>query len=221
MSGTDSAVAHSHGKLMDAVYRHQRHVYDLTRKYYLLGRDRLIEELQPTPGDAVLEVGCGTGRNLIQIARRYPETELYGFDISNEMLATAQAQIDKAGLTRRVHLSQGDASSFACTDLFARSTVDRVVYSYTLSMIPDWQAALRRGLQALSPAGSLHAVDFGQNEGLPRPFAALMRRWLAAFHVEARPKLAEALAQTAALQPGRQARSRSLYRGYAWIGTIR
>lgn len=37
-------------RLMDAVYRHQRHFYDLTRKYYLLGRDHLIDELQPPDG---------------------------------------------------------------------------------------------------------------------------------------------------------------------------
>ncbi len=40
-----SAVEHSHAELMDGVYRYQRHVYDLTRKYYLLGRDRLIDGL--------------------------------------------------------------------------------------------------------------------------------------------------------------------------------
>ena len=39
--------APAHASLMDAVYRHQRHVYDVTRKFYLLGRDHLIGELQP------------------------------------------------------------------------------------------------------------------------------------------------------------------------------
>ena len=36
--------------LMDRIYRRQRHLYDSTRKYYLLGRDRLIERLSPPPG---------------------------------------------------------------------------------------------------------------------------------------------------------------------------
>ena len=42
-----SAVADnpSHARLMDSVYRHQRHIYDLTRKFYLLGRDDLIDGL--------------------------------------------------------------------------------------------------------------------------------------------------------------------------------
>ena len=65
---TDAADAST---LMDRMYRHQRHIYDLTRKFYLLGRDRLIAALDPAAGD-VLEIGCGTGRNLILAARRYP-----------------------------------------------------------------------------------------------------------------------------------------------------
>ncbi|HEY0281515.1 MAG TPA: hypothetical protein VGC27_02700 [Rhizomicrobium sp.] len=40
MSG---APVQNHAALMDEIYRHQRYVYDLTRKYYLFGRDRLIK----------------------------------------------------------------------------------------------------------------------------------------------------------------------------------
>ncbi len=47
---------------MDHVYRHQRYIYDLTRKYYLFGRDRLISGLQLKPGARVVEVGCGTAQ---------------------------------------------------------------------------------------------------------------------------------------------------------------
>ncbi|RUV53463.1 SAM-dependent methyltransferase, partial [Mesorhizobium sp. M5C.F.Ca.IN.020.14.1.1] len=47
MSTTELPARHAepparHAELMDGVYRWQRHIYDLTRKYYLLGRDRLI-----------------------------------------------------------------------------------------------------------------------------------------------------------------------------------
>ena len=57
-------------RLMDTVYRHQRHFYDLTRKFYLLGRDRLIRELQPPRGGVVLELGCGTGIATVPLAAR-------------------------------------------------------------------------------------------------------------------------------------------------------
>ena len=58
---------------MDAIYRYQRYIYDASRKYYLLGRDRMLEELAPAPGGTVLEIACGTGRNLIKAAGRYPD----------------------------------------------------------------------------------------------------------------------------------------------------
>ena len=45
-----------HKGLMDGVYRYQRHIYDLTRKYYLLGRDGLIADLDVPAGGAVLEM---------------------------------------------------------------------------------------------------------------------------------------------------------------------
>ena len=52
--------------LMDRMYRRQRHIYDLTRKFYLLGRDQMIDRLGPPADARVLEIGCGTGRNLIR-----------------------------------------------------------------------------------------------------------------------------------------------------------
>ena len=46
----------SHAQLMDKVYRRQRHFYDLTRKYYLLGRDRLVREMAVRDGESVVEI---------------------------------------------------------------------------------------------------------------------------------------------------------------------
>ena len=73
---------------MDAIYARQRHFYDLTRKYYLLGRDALIDGLAPPTSPTILEVGCGTARNLIATARSWPDARCYGIDISAEMLVT-------------------------------------------------------------------------------------------------------------------------------------
>ena len=63
-STADQAVA------MDRMYRVTRHIYDVTRAYYLLGRDRMLAMVDTNPGTATLEVGCGTARNLIKLARR-------------------------------------------------------------------------------------------------------------------------------------------------------
>ena len=85
----------NHAALMDDVYRYQRYIYDFTRKYYLFGRDRLIRELKPKPGARIIEIGCGTARNLIKMAQTYPDARLYGLDASAEMLRTAEMAIER------------------------------------------------------------------------------------------------------------------------------
>ena len=55
-----SAAGITHAEHMNRMYRHQRHIYDLTRRYYLLGRDRLLAGLEPPEGGSMLEIGCGT-----------------------------------------------------------------------------------------------------------------------------------------------------------------
>ena len=215
-----SRVASGHSALMDAVYRRQRHIYDATRKYYLLGRDRLIEELAPPAGGSVLEVGCGTGRNLILAARRYPEARFHGIDISEAMLATARANVARAGLTDRITLAQGDATAFDPAALFGRQAFDRVFISYALSMIPDWLAAITAAVAATGADGRLHVVDFGQQERLPPAARRILQTWLRQFHVTPRPDLAEVLGGAAAVV-GADLAQTPVFRGYAWLFTLR
>ena len=204
-----------HAELMDGVYRGQRHIYDLTRKYYLLGRDRLIDELTPPVGGNVLEIGCGTGRNLIAAARCWPGAHFHGIDISEEMLKSARTAIARAGLARRVTVARGDATRFDPNALFRVNSFDRIFQSYTLSMIPDWQGAIREATRHLSTYGSLHIVDFGQQEDMPDWFRGALFAWLARFHVEPRALLIEA-AREAANDVGARLAVTRLYRDYAW-----
>ncbi|MGO8141192.1 class I SAM-dependent methyltransferase, partial [Rhizobium leguminosarum] len=71
-------------------YRYQRHIYDRTRKYYLLGRDSTIRNLDVPECGTLLEVGCGTGRNMAFAYRHFPTAKLFGLDISQEMLISAR-----------------------------------------------------------------------------------------------------------------------------------
>jgi S-adenosylmethionine-diacylgycerolhomoserine-N-methlytransferase len=184
--------------LMDRMYRRQRHVYDLSRKYYLVGRDEAIARLEPRPGDGVLEIGCGTGRNLVKAARAYPEARLYGLDVSRQMLDTAAASIARAGLSSRIAIAEAAATEFDALALFGRPHFERVMISYALSMIPPWREALGRALDMVAPGGALHLVDFGDCAGLPAPFKTALRRWLAVFDVSPRDDLQQTLASLAA-----------------------
>ncbi|WP_299480172.1 class I SAM-dependent methyltransferase [uncultured Roseibium sp.] len=207
-------------RLMDAVYRYQRHFYDFTRKYYLLGRDHLIRELQPPENGHVLELGCGTGRNLIAAAKRYPGVRFYGLDISSHMLDTASRNIAKAGLSERITLIQGDAANPAATEPLDVPEFDCVFYSYTLSMIPIWREALAAGAERLKKNGRIHVVDFGQQAGLPGWFAKLLFSWLKSFHVTPRADLQSELRQLADKTEA-ELDFRHLYRGYADYAELR
>jgi S-adenosylmethionine-diacylgycerolhomoserine-N-methlytransferase len=181
--------APDHGALMDRVYRHQRYVYDITRKYYLFGRDRLIRELALKPQASVVEVGCGTARNLVKIARRFPDARLFGLDASQEMLRTASETVHRAGLAGRIRLSHGYAEELSPAMFGESEPFDACVFSYSLSMIPDWRKALNAASSALAPDGRMHIVDFGDLEGLGAQPRKAMLRWLALFHVAPRMEL--------------------------------
>ena len=210
----------SHARLMDGIYRHQRHIYDATRKFYLLGRDRLIKCLDVPEGGSVLELGCGTGRNLMLAARLYPSARFYGLDISDEMLATARQKIRREYSDDVIKLAQGDATAFDPVALFGRTGFDRVYLSYALSMIPQWEKAIAMALSVVAPGGSLHVVDFGRQEDLPGWFQASLHGWLDRFHVMPRDSLRE-VAESECEKSNASCEFETLFRGYAVRAVIR
>jgi len=170
---------------MDRMYSMQRHFYDITRRFYLLGRDRLLEGLPVPHGGSVLEVGCGTGRNLAHLRRLRPDLRLCGLDISSKMLATAGRNLDGQGVAlRRCPAEELRRGVFEAEGLF-----DAVFFSYSLSMIPAWGPALEAAWAMLKPGGTLAAVDFWGEGGLPGWLHWAHARWLGLFGVRFRPEL--------------------------------
>ncbi|WP_027184150.1 class I SAM-dependent methyltransferase [Desulfovibrio inopinatus] len=205
---------------MDRMYVLQRHIYDLTRKYYLFGRDRLLTSMIIPEHGRVLEMGCGTARNLIKLAKLRPDLQLYGIDASCRMLETAKKKVVSAGIEQSIALNPCLAEdtchleTFSLTDPF-----DAVFFSYSLSMIPTWDQALAAGLRNVKPGGSVYIVDFWDQNGLPEWFGRLLRSWLALFHVHFRPELLDAVHRLD--QAGYEVDVRSVGRGYAYIARIK
>jgi S-adenosylmethionine-diacylgycerolhomoserine-N-methlytransferase len=204
---------------MNRMYRRQRHIYDGTRRYYLLGRDRLIAGLRPGPDASVLEIGCGTGRNLVLAGRLYPDTRFFGIDVSTEMLTSALTAISRRGMVDQIRLAHGDATAFDPSALFGVPAFDHIFISYSLSMIPDWRGVLKQAASRLAPGGHLHIVDFGGQERLPAMARALLRRWLAMFDVTPRDDLARALAAMA-VHAGAALHFERPFRGYAQYAVL-
>lgn len=204
---------------MDRMYRYQTAIYNLTRKPYLLGRDTLIDGLAPREGDTILELACGTGRNLIKAAALYPSCQLFGFDVSRVMVEKAELNSQRKGLSGKIQLACADANDFEPEQTFGQAQFDRVYISYALSMIPDWQRALQTALSLTRPDGTLSIVDFGSAAEQPRWIRPLLLSWLKLFGVlpqQDLPLRAEEFAKAA----GRPIIIRRLWGGYALLIVI-
>ena len=204
---------------MDNIYRYQRFIYDATRAYYLLGRNRMIAGLDVPADGTVLEIGCGTGRNLLHTARRYPKARLYGFDISAAMLETAANSIARQNLNQRIAITAGDATNFDAQQIFGRAEFDRVFISYTLSMIPAWESVVTGAARCVAPGGSLSIVDFGDFASYPAILRRLQLAWLRRFSVKPVPALEARLGALAA-EAGLTADSVRLFGGYAILSHL-
>ena len=170
---------------MDRMYTIQRHFYDATRRYYLFGRDRLLQGLPAPLGGSVLELGCGTGRNLAELKHLRPDLRLCGLDVSEQMLETAAGKL--SGLD--VRLAKCPAEELDPKLHFGlEERFDAVFFSYSLSMIPCWDRALEAGWAALKTGGTLAVVDFWGQGGLPAWLEWAHTRWLRLFGVSFRPE---------------------------------
>jgi S-adenosylmethionine-diacylgycerolhomoserine-N-methlytransferase len=190
----DGASSKAHAGQMDRIYRYTRHVYDASRKYYLVGRDGLIDRMELRPGDRVLEMGCGTARNLIKLHRRAPEHALFGNDASSAMLETAAGSVARAGAEQKITLRPALAEDVDYRETFGLDEpFDVVFFSYALSMMPTWPQAIDAALANLKTGRTLYILDFWDQADMPRLFARGLKRWLAMFHVHFRPELLEDL----------------------------
>ena len=169
---------------------------------------------------SVLEIGCGTGRNLIKLAKTYPVASLPWARCLGRDARHGAPRRCAAGLCapRPPRASGCDCIRSPCA-LRARELRP---HRHLLRALDD--PALARGAgearsDCLAPGGSLHIVDFGDQAGLPAPFRFALNRWLALFHVTPRETLAAELAQLAQAK-GLHCETVSRFGGYALCAVI-
>lgn len=143
---------------MRRYYRLHATIYDATRWTFLLGRNEALQLLTTglEPGSTVLEVGCGTGRNLRRIAAQNADCHLIGVDVSPDMLARARKAT--AGFAQRVQLVE---QPYGTGVYRPEKPVDAVLFSYALTMFnPGWEAAIQQAYDDLRPGGRIVVADF-------------------------------------------------------------
>ena len=180
---------------LQAFYAPQASRYDAFRARLLHGRSDLIDRLVTPPGATVVELGGGTGSNIDRFGRRMQALSRYTLvDLCPALLEQART---RAEVHRNVELVEGDVTRYR-----PAQPVDCVFFSYSLTMIDDWRAALLNAVSMLKPGGTLGVVDFYVSSARPRSGYMrhagwerwLWRRWFAHDGVRLSPEHLEALA---------------------------
>jgi S-adenosylmethionine-diacylgycerolhomoserine-N-methlytransferase len=159
------------GHPLERYYRLHARIYDITRWLFLFGRETLIRRLAESGHRPrrILEIGCGTGKNLMALKCHFPQAAITGIDLSPEMLVEAKRAIGAS-----VNLRNGSY----CAPLSPDRPFDMILCAYTLSMInPGWHEVIGHAKQDLAPGGLLGVVDFAGSPVAP------FRRWMWFNHV--------------------------------------
>ena len=138
------------GEGIEGYYKIHAAIYDATRWTFLFGRNAILHEI-PSQPRKILEVGCGTGKNLAELRRYFPGAELTGVDLSADMLNVARKKLgEDVNLVERSYDSPMTEGDF-----------DLVLFSYALTMFnPGFETAIAAAAKDLKPGGHIAVVDF-------------------------------------------------------------
>jgi S-adenosylmethionine-diacylgycerolhomoserine-N-methlytransferase len=183
-----------HAARLNAFYGPQADSYDHFRERLLPGRRALMEALPLPAGARVIDFGAGTGRHWLYVGdKRATIARLDLVDLCAPLLEVARKRFLGEAQVQPV---LADATTWRAPD-----PVDAVVFSYSLSMMPDWRAVLANAVAQLKPGGVLGMVDFCTVPAKPpsplRPLSRWSRwfwpRWFAHDGVWLRPDVLPAL----------------------------
>lgn len=157
---------------LESYYRFHSVIYDFTRWTFLFGRRSLIDTLPNLPSNPrIMEVGCGTGNNLLHLQSAFPSAYIYGIDLSSDMLNKAKEKVDR---TRQIYLTKNKYG----TDELKFKPFDLILLSYSITLMSDQLGnILGKVREDLKAGGFVAVVDFHQT-----PFKSF-RKWMKFNHV--------------------------------------
>jgi len=161
-----------HAARMESFYAGQAQAYDDFRRRLLKGRPELWAAIDVPEGGVWVDMGGGTGANLEHFGPEIGKlAKVYVVDLSASLLDVARQRIQDRGWTN-VEACEADATRFRPPNGLA----DVVTFSYSLTMIPDWFAAIENARAMLKPGGQIGVVDFYVSRKYPTP-GHVRHRW--------------------------------------------
>ena len=107
-------------------------------------------------GGAVLEIGCGAGNHLLQLANAFPNARIAGVDIDADSLKVARAKLAKAGMENRVSVFEGDISLATKAGTFDAVVMIEVLHEISPSIRGP---IINASASALAPSGYMVIID--------------------------------------------------------------
>ncbi|XZE20608.1 class I SAM-dependent methyltransferase [Pirellulaceae bacterium SH449] len=147
----------THAQRMESFYSGQAEGYDDFRKRLLQGRESVYKNLgEQSAGGTWVDFGGGTGANLEFIGPSIQKFQsIYVVDLAESLLGIVEKRSAKNQWTN-VKAITGDATEWTPSE----GSADVVTFSYSLTMIPDWFAAIDNALRILKPGGLIGVIDF-------------------------------------------------------------
>ena len=155
------------------------------------GNPTALAKLQP--GETVLDLGSGGGIDVLLSAKRVgPTGKAYGLDMTDEMLALAEENKRKSGMTN-VEFLKGEIENIPLPD----NTVDVIVSNCVINLSGDKDRVLREAFRVLRPGGRFAISDVVVRGEVPKEIRKSMELWVgcvagALSETEYRNKLAAA-----------------------------
>lgn len=143
-------------KDIENYYRYHSRIYDATRWSFLFGRETILDMIPNMSSQPrILEIGCGTGKNIKYLEYHFPEAQIVGVDLSKEMLNVAQNKL--ASSSQKVKLINLRYGSQPVDE----EPFDLILLSYSLTMIGGQIEEVLKQINAdLKSNSYIAVVDF-------------------------------------------------------------
>lgn len=127
--------------------------------------EALLNEIMPLEGKRILDVGCGNGNTVLEIAKQVgPDGKAVGVDFSSEGIAIAKKKAIELGLDKVIEFRVADAEKLPFEDNY----FDAVISECVVCLTPDKQKALNEKTRVLKPGGKIVMHDVVSKAHMPQ-----------------------------------------------------